>query len=206
MKRGTTVQLFKRSVIFFTGIFIITFGVSLTIKANIGTGAWDALHVGLYESVGLTVGRWLMITGTCLMLLNAFLLKEKPQFLALGTIFVIGMFIDFWLLFVFSEWTPSGQIVKLIVLLCGIIIISFGVALYLQAKFPVNPIDQLMIAIHKRFKVTLMAAKTIGEVFGLSLALLVGGPIGIGTLIITFTIGPLVGFFFPLVEKWTKMQ
>ncbi|PLS14734.1 membrane protein [Bacillus sp. M6-12] len=189
---------------FVIGIFILTFGVSLTIKAGIGTGAWDGLHVGLAELFGMTVGRWIMVTGILLMFLNAYLLKKIPEFLALGTIVIVGLSIDFWLLIVLPDWQPAGNLYRMGALATGIIILSFGICVYLQPQFPANPLDKLMVAIHKRFNISLMLAKTAGELIGLIFAFMVKGPIGIGTLIITFSIGPAVQWFYPPVEAFYK--
>ncbi|RFU68109.1 membrane protein [Peribacillus saganii] len=189
---------------FLIGIFILTLGVSLTIKAGIGTGAWDALHVGLTKLFGMTIGTWIMVTGTMLMFINAYLLKKTPEFLALGTIVVVGLSIDFWLLIVLSHWEPAGNVFRLATLAMGIIILSFGICVYLQPQFAANPIDKLMIAIHKRFNISLMLAKTAGELTALIFAFMVKGPIGIGTLIITFSIGPIVQWFFPGIEAFYK--
>ncbi|WP_240338361.1 YczE/YyaS/YitT family protein [Peribacillus alkalitolerans] len=195
-------KLWKRIVFFVGGILILTLGISMTIKANIGTGAWDALNVGLSKKVGFTIGNWVFLSGVFIMFINAYLLREKPRVLSLGTIFVIGMFVDFWMILVLKDWAPVTPIWKLSTLLSGIAVISVGVAIYLLPKFPPSPMDIFMLAIHQRFKVNLMAAKTIGELFGLILAFLIGGPIGVGTLIITFLIGPLVQLFFPIAERW----
>ncbi len=171
------------------------------IIANIGAGAWDALNVGLSETIGLTVGNWVILVGILLMFVNAFLLKERPAFLAIGTIIVIGFFVDFWLLIALDEWTPSGLMIKILALVGGLVIASLGIAIYLQAKFPLSPIDNLMLAISKRFKLRYGVSKTIAEATGLILALLFGGPIGIGTLVVTFAIGPFVQLFFPYFER-----
>ncbi|WP_449538862.1 YczE/YyaS/YitT family protein [Ferdinandcohnia sp. Marseille-Q9671] len=191
-----------RKIAFFTiGLFILSLGISLMIVADIGAGAWDALNVGLSQTIGLTVGNWVIIVGILVMLVNALLLKTRPDFLAIGTIILIGFFIDFWLLLVMGEWLLEGLFIKILTLLIGLVVASLGIAIYLQAKFPLSPLDGLMLAISKRFKLKVGVAKTIAEATGLLLALLFGGPIGIGTLIVTVGIGPIIQFFFPYFEK-----
>ncbi|WP_453991605.1 YczE/YyaS/YitT family protein [Bacillus nitroreducens] len=191
-----------RRVLFFSiGLFILALGISLMIIADIGAGAWDALNVGLSASIGLTVGNWVIIVGCIVMLVNAILLKERPAFLAIGTIILIGFFVDFWLLIALDGWNFKGLFIKALVLVVGIVVASLGIAIYLQAKFPLSPLDNLMLAISKRFKLKFGVSKTIAEATGLLLALLVGGPIGIGTLVVTFAIGPIIQLFFPFFEK-----
>ncbi|GMB09277.1 hypothetical protein EDD69_11447 [Thermolongibacillus altinsuensis] len=186
-----------RFLFYVIGLLILSFGVVLTIKADLGAGAWDALNVGLAKTVGFTVGTWVMIVGIVLIILNAVLLKKFPEIFALLTIVLIGTFVDFWLELVFKHWAPSGLFFRFGILIFGLIVISIGVALYLQTQFPLNPIDQFMMVLHQKLNVSIQAAKTLAELLALILAFFFNGPIGIGTVIITFLIGPLIQFFYP---------
>lgn len=194
-------SIYHRILFYISGLFIISSGVSLTIIANFGTGAWEALNVGLTNIIGLTVGSWVIVVGVILTLLNGLLIKRKPEYLSIAAILVMGPLIDFWLIFVYKNIEPTTMLVKFTVIMTGIIIIGVGAAIYLQANFPVLPIDGLMLAIKERFSVSLMVAKTIGEVCALVLALIVKGPIGIGTILVTFAVGPFIQLFFPYFEK-----
>jgi uncharacterized protein len=188
--------------LFFTiGLFIMTFGVCLTIKADLGAGAWDALNVALTEKIGFTIGTWVMAAGAVLIIVNAILLKKRPDIFAIITFVFIGFLIDFWMNTVFSAWQVEQFFVKLAALILGIAIIGLGASIYLQAKFPLNPIDNFMMAIKARLPVNLMAAKTIGELTALIPAFILNGPIGVGTIIITFAVGPFIQLFFPSFEK-----
>lgn len=191
----------KRFLFYVIGLFILTAGVTLTIKSDIGAGAWDALNVGLSDTFGLTVGSWVIIVGIILIIINAFLMKAWPDFLALITIVVTGLFIDFWLITVFENWQIQDVFVAYAVFVAGMILIALGIAIYLQAKFAVIPIDGLMLAIHSKTGLSIRTSKTVGELLALLAAVLFSGPIGVGTIIITFGIGPLVQFFYPTFEK-----
>ncbi|MGM7703161.1 YczE/YyaS/YitT family protein [Pseudalkalibacillus sp. Hm43] len=193
-----------RLISFILGLSLISFGVSLTIKAELGTGAWDALNVGLSKTIGLTVGSWVFIVGIVLIVLNAILMKSRPDFLAVITIFLAGLFIDGWLLVVLDTFQANGLWEQIVVFVVGVIVLSFGIAVYLQANFPLIPIDKLMLAIQDRLGVSMGTAKTIGELSALVAAFLFSGPIGLGTLIVTFTIGPLVQLFAPRVHKFQQ--
>ncbi|KMM35894.1 YczE/YyaS/YitT family protein [Guptibacillus hwajinpoensis] len=191
----------KRFLFYVIGLFILTAGVTLTIKSDIGAGAWDALNVGLSNTFGLTVGSWVIIVGIILIIINAFLMKAWPDFLALITIVVTGAFIDFWLITVFENWQIQDVFVAYAVFVAGVILIALGISIYLQAKFAVIPIDGLMLAIHSKTGLSIRTSKTVGELLALLAAVLFSGPIGVGTIIITFGIGPLVQFFYPTFEK-----
>lgn len=190
-----------RMLFYLVGLIILSMGVSLTIKSDMGAGPWDALNVGLSNTFGLTVGNWVIIVGLILIVLNGFLLKERPDFLAIFTIVIVGFFIDFWLGYVFDNLNPENLVTKLIILFLGLIFLAFGIATYLQSKYPLIPIDRFMLSIQFRLKVNLMVAKTLGELTALVLALIFKGPIGIGTLIIALSVGPFIQIFAPRLER-----
>lgn len=197
-------MLIIRILFYIIGLLVTSLGVSLTIIANLGAGAWDALNVGLSATVGFTVGTWVIIVGIILIIINALLMKSRPEYLAVIPIFLMGPFIDFWLLVAFPNWQPEGFVYQLLVLLLGLTCLSMGISIYLQAKFPLIPIDNLMVAIKSRLPINLGFAKTLGELTALLFAFLFKGPIGIGTIIVTFLIGPLIQLFFPRFEALLK--
>ncbi|WP_181213453.1 YczE/YyaS/YitT family protein [Mesobacillus zeae] len=196
--------LFYRILFFITGITVLGLGISLSIKSGLGSGAWDALNVGLANTIGLTPGTWVVIVGILLIIINSFLLKKRPEITAIITLFLIGAVIDFWLMKALLNLAPQTWTDKILVLLAGILTMGIGLSIYIPAKFPLSPIDNLMIALRERLGVSLMTAKTIGEIIAFSAAWLLNGPIGIGTVIVTFSIGPLIQVFFPYTEKLLK--
>ncbi|MCS1350528.1 YitT family protein [Mechercharimyces sp. CAU 1602] len=187
----------RRTIAYVIGLSILALGIALAIRAGLGTGAWDALYVGFYGLFGLTVGSWVIIVGFILVLINALLLWERLDWLALGTLLLLGVVLDGWLLVITWEptlfWQQGG------LFLISMFVISLGVATYLQANFAPTSVDKLMYAIHTRTGFSLRLSKTIGEVIALVIAWLIGGPIGIGTVMITFLVGPLVQFFLKVV-------
>ncbi|WP_227937998.1 YczE/YyaS/YitT family protein [Alkalihalobacillus deserti] len=190
-----------RALSYTGGLLIVSFGVTLTILAGLGAGAWDALNVGLAIQTRFSVGNWVIFVGIILIGLNALLTRTKPVVHSLLTIFILGYFIDFWLIIVFNDTLFSGFMLQMIILLLGIVLIAFGASIYMQAEFALIPIDAFMFVLRDVLGVNLMVAKTIAELTALVAAFFVGGPIGIGTILVTFLIGPLIQFFFPRIEK-----
>ncbi|WP_226038230.1 YczE/YyaS/YitT family protein [Aquibacillus saliphilus] len=188
-----------RALMYIIGLIILSLGVTLTIKSDMGIGAWDALNVGL-STIMFTVGTWVILVGIILIIINSILLKHKPDLYALITIFVVGFGVDFWLI-VFKNFNPQNFGLKILIFSLGMFLLALGISVYLQAKFAPVPIDNLMIAIHTRFGVRMSVAKTIGELIALTFALIFKGPIGIGTILVTFLIGPIIHVLHPRIEK-----
>ncbi|TDL80348.1 YczE/YyaS/YitT family protein [Peribacillus frigoritolerans] len=190
----------ERALFFITGLLILTLGVSLIIKSGLGASSWDALAVGESNMFGLTVGTCIFINGIALIFINAFLMKKKPEILAAASILLIGALIDFWLLVVLKHYSPTVLFFQASALIAGILSMGAGVAIYLQAKFPASPMDTLMVAIHTRFGLNLRNSRIISEAFALLLAFIFQGAIGIGTFIVTLTLGFVVQYFYPKFE------
>ncbi|MGM8215445.1 YczE/YyaS/YitT family protein [Bacillaceae bacterium W0354] len=185
------------SIVFYIfGIVIISFGVTMLILSQLGTGPWDALFVGLYEMFGLTVGSWIFIVGFILMILNSRLLERKVEIPSLITMFITGACIDFWLFIVFPKVLVTELFSQVILLVLGITCMGIGIGSYLQLEFARNPIDNLMMAVNYRTGLSLAISKMSLELLILVVAFFIGGPIGVGTIIVAFGIGPLVQFFF----------
>jgi uncharacterized protein len=191
----------ERGLFFTVGLLILTMGVALIIKSNLGASAWDALAVGESNMFGFTVGTAVFINGVVLIFINSILLRKKPEVLAAATIFVIGALIDFWLLIGFKTFSPQGIVTQSAFLFSGILTMGLGIAIYLQAKFPASPMDTLMVAIHTRFGLNLRNSRIISEGFALLMAFLFKGAIGIGTIIVTLTLGLVVQYFHPQFER-----
>ncbi len=198
--------MLKRFIFYFFGLMILGLGVSLTIKANIGTGAWDALNVGLSQVSGWTVGTWVILVGLLLIFVNSFISKERPMMYSMLTPILIGFTIDFWIMVGLDDLQFNSILLRYILFFIGLFLIAVGVSFYLQANIAPNPVDQFMLSLNKRFGMSLMMAKTIGEVLALILAIFLNGPIGIGTIIITIIIGPIIQLFYGpvqlLYKKW----
>ncbi|WP_236035172.1 YczE/YyaS/YitT family protein [Alkalihalobacterium elongatum] len=191
----------RRGLCYLIGLLILAVGITFTIISNLGAGAWDALSVGLSTRFGLTVGTWVILIGVILIIVNALLSWSRPEIHSLITVIILGYFIDFWLLFVFQDIRLSELALQAGVLLLGVILMGIGISTYLQADFAIIPIDRFMLNLKRIFRLPLMGAKTVAEIVALVFALLVGGPIGVGTIVVTLSIGPLIQVFFKRVKK-----
>ncbi|MCH5585599.1 YitT family protein [Shimazuella sp. AN120528] len=186
---------------FIFGLLIKTFGLALIIRSHLGTGAWEAFYIGLSKNTGLSIGFWIIIIGFFLIWFNAWLWRRKPTYSSFVTIAIVGLFIDWWLGLL--EITPYSLLSQMTMFWIGLFIAAMGASLYLLSNVSPTPIDQLMLALSHRFQVSLMSAKTIGELFALVFALALHGSIGFGTVIFTLLFGPLIQFF---MTGWKKVS
>lgn len=179
------------------GVFILTAGIALSIHSALGASPYDALSVGLFRTFGLTIGSWEVIVGVILIIFNAIAAKERPEYFALITSVITGIGIDFWyfcLNYLFSFNTLLSQTISLIL---GIIITSFGIAIYLQSSIAPNPMDRSMLVVSQLTRLSLTYSRLIISVILVTLALIFGGAVGIGTIVNALVSGLLINLFYP---------
>src|SRR5690625_448479 len=188
-----------RTGFFMIGMMIMALGVAMTIKGQrLGIGPWDVLHVGLYNNLGLSIGSWNIITGLLIILIVSIFAREFPKLGTWINIVVIGLFIDLfnWLLPEFT--TLFGQTIILVI---GIIVMGFGAGIYVSPNLGAGPRDSLMLLIVDKFNFRIKYVRTIIEVLVAVLGWALGGPVGIGTVVIALLIGQIIHFALPLSQK-----
>lgn len=195
-------KLSKQQYIFYgLGILILTLGISFTIQSDLGTSPFDALLVGLSRTVGLTVGSWEILLALVLIFCNSLLKRKRPEFLGLLTAFFTGLGIDLWLLLLETLITPEIWFSKLVFFSMGLILIGLGTALYLQTNFAPIPVDQSMLIIRDLTKMNILFSRTLLYLLFLIVAIILNGPIGIGTVFTVCLGGPILNYFMPITER-----
>lgn len=185
--------------IFLVGLLTMAFGIVLLIKADLGSAPWDVFHIGLFLHFGLTIGTWSIIIGFIVLGSAALLDKTWPQLGAFLNMLLVGIFIDLYLLLPFLQ-TPETLPNKILMLLAGIIIMGYGMCFYIAAKCGVGPRDSLMLVLTKKTGIKVQWIRGAMELVVLSLGWFLGGPIYIGTIIFSISIGHVVGFALPQCE------
>lgn len=194
----------ERALFFMIGIVIMTLGIGVLIQSSMGTSPFDALLVGLYRTVGLTVGSWEIILGVAMVLINAMIKKRRPDYLAIGTSVITGICIDMWLLLLRGWLIPNFWVEQWLLMFLGIILSGIGVATYLQAKFSPIPMDEMMLVISEVTGKNLAHSRILINVVLVTLALIFNGPIGIGTVIIALCSGYVIHYLMPFAETFYK--
>lgn len=188
-------------IFYVVGILLLTFGISLTIQSDLGTSPFDALLVGLSKSVGLTVGSWEVIIALIIVGCNSLLQKQRPEVLGLLTALITGIGIDMWLFLLHNFVTPELWYSKIVYFSIGLVVIGLGTATYLQTNFAPIPVDRLTFIIQKLTRTNIFLARTIIYLIFLIMAMILHGPIGIGTLLTVCFGGLLLNYFMPVTKK-----
>lgn len=188
-----------RWVFYFAGLLVVSLGISMTIKGyRLGVGPWDVLHIGLYKNLGLTIGSWSIISGLVIIIVTAAFLKQWPKIGTWLNMLLLGIFIDIfnWLI---PDFETLGA--QSVIFVLGNIVMAYGAGLYISPNIGAGPRDSLMLLVVDKFGMSIKTARTIIEVIVALLGWLLGGPIGVGTVVIALLLGQLVHYTLPLNRK-----
>jgi uncharacterized membrane protein YczE len=170
------------------GLACIGVGVAFTKQANLGLGPWDVLNDGLARLTGIQLGAASIVVGA-LVLLLWIPFREKPGVGTVTNIVLIGAFMDVALAVVRSA---SGVLLQSVWLITGLLLIGLGSVLYLGSQLGAGPRDGLMLGLSRKTGWSLHLSRTALEVSVLAAGWLLGGAVGVGTVLIALTIGPVI--------------
>lgn len=169
------------------GLVVYGLAIALMIRSNLGLGPWDAFHVGIHMLTGMSVGVASIVVGL-LIVAGTTLAGDRPGAGTLANMLFIGLFIDL-LLPIVPE--ASGWIVGLPMFSAGVVLTGFATGLYIGARLGKGPRDGLMIAISERMGWPVRRVRTAIEISVLAAGWMMGGTVGLGTILFTAGIGPV---------------
>ena len=186
---------------FIMGILLLSLGIVLTIQSELGTSPFDAVLVGLSRRVGLSVGSWEIIVAGLMIGCNSILVRQRPEVLGLATAVITGIGIDFWLFLLGNLITPELWPSKAVCFSIGLIVIGIGTATYLHTNFAPIPVDRLTLILKELTGTNLFFSRTVIYLLFLIFAILLSGPIGIGTVLTVCLGGLILNFFMTPVGR-----
>ncbi|MDA9603740.1 hypothetical protein N9S21_00465 [Candidatus Actinomarina sp.] len=177
------------------GTTLIGTGVALNFSSNLGLGPWGVFHEGISLNTSLTFGNAIIATGIFVTLLWI-PLKQKPGIATLVDIFWIGTVAD---LVISLDLNAETLVLKWIFVFIGILCIGSGTAIYVGADMGSGPRDGVMVGLEsKGLKIGM--ARNVIEVTALTLGWLLGGTVGLSSVVIAISIGPVVQLVIPYFD------
>lgn len=188
----------RRLVPLFGGLAATALGVVLSVQANIGLEPWSILNNGIELTFGISFGAASVLSGFLIILISIFL-GEPFGIGTLANIFCCGPMID---LIMATGLIPkqTGFWSGLLMLVVGLEFIALGTWLYMTSGLGSGPRDSLMVALAKRTRKPVGFCRSVTEVLVTVIGFLLGGQLGIGTVVSAVGIGVLFQITFHLVH------
>jgi uncharacterized membrane protein YczE len=184
--------LTRRLAQLYGGLCLYGFSSALIVIADLGSNRWNVFHQGLARQTAIGIGVWANIVGVSLLVLWV-PLRQRPGLGTVSNALLVGTAIE---VTVDHVARPSGLIDRSGMLVAGVALNGLATGLYIGARFGPGPRDGLMMGL-AQMGVPLRVARTGIELTVLTLGAVLGGRVGIGTVVYALGIGPLAHFFVP---------
>lgn len=179
------------------GLGLYGLSLALLIRADLGVGPWDVFSLGLAVHLPMTYGTaTVVVSGIVLLLWIP--LRQRPGIGTLANALLVGPAADLglWLI---PEATALWQ--QILLLAGAMLLLAFATGVYIAPRLGPGPRDGLMTGLRRVTGWPVWIVRTLIEGTALLVGWLLGGPVGVGTVVFAFGIGPLIGIFLPLFER-----
>jgi len=186
----------RRVLQLLVGLVLYGAGCALTVEAGLGVDPWTVFAQGLSIHTGIGIG-WITNILGFLVLLLWIPLRQKPGIGTVANILLVGtsMQVVLWVV------PPiTGIAAQIGLLVGGILLVALASGLYIGARFGPGPRDGLMTGLHARFGWPIWTCRALVEISVLAIGWVLGGTVGIGTVLFAALIGPLVHVALPLLD------
>ncbi|MGR6966935.1 membrane protein YczE [Geodermatophilus sp. URMC 61] len=193
MHQLLTIRPARRLVQLYAGLVLYGVSMALLVRSGLGVMPWDVLHQGLSRQLGWSLGVVTMVVGA-LVLLAWIPLRERPGLGTVSNVVVIGLALDA-VLAVLPE--PSSLPLRVALVGLGIALNAVATAAYIGVHLGPGPRDGLMTGLVRRSGRSVRLVRTSIEVAVVAVGWLLGGTLGVATVLYALTIGPLVHVLLP---------
>ena len=195
----------KKILMLVTGVLILSLGTVICMKTTLGIDPFNAFCIGVSRTIGFNLGPTALVIN---IILIAFILLLKRSLIGIATVFImffLGYIISFFEAIIPDIAFPFLSILNIAVFVIGMFFTCFGAAVYFESMLGMAPYDSIAFVVADRLGGKTFVYRVILDCSVALIALLLGGPISLGTIILAFGLGPIIDFFrFQVVNKYIK--
>ncbi|MDT0186201.1 hypothetical protein Q9S36_39045 [Microbacterium sp. ARD31] len=186
-------RLARRLPQLYVGLFLYGVSLALMVRGALGLAPWDVLHSGFIRHVPMTLGQAVVLFSFVVLVLWI-PLREMPGLGTISNAVVVGLSADATLAVVDQ---PDALWARIALMVGGVALCGLASALYIGAQLGRGPRDGLMTGLARRTGLSLRLVRTGLEVAVVVIGLLLGGVLGLGTVVYALAIGPLTQLMLP---------
>ena len=186
-------RLARRLPQLYVGLFLYGVSLAMMVRGALGLAPWDVLHSGFIRHVPMTLGQAVVLFSFVVLVLWV-PLREMPGLGTISNAVVVGLSADLTLAVLDR---PDGLVARIALMVGGVVLCGLASALYIGAQLGRGPRDGLMTGLSRRTGLSLRLVRTGLEVAVVVIGLLLGGRLGLGTVVYALAIGPLTQLMLP---------
>lgn len=190
----------RRLVQLYIGLLLYGLSAALLVRSGLGLDPWDVFHQGLARHTGLAIGTAAIIVGAAV-LLGWIPLRQRPGLGTVSNVVLVGVSMNASL-----QWLPHVHRVpwRITDMVGGVALCGVATGMYIGANFGPGPRDGLMTGLARRTGASIRLTRTSIELAVLVTGWLLGGTVGVGTVLFALAIGPLAQVFLPLFDLYSE--
>lgn len=183
----------RRLVQLYAGLLLYGLSMALQVQAMLGLGPWDVFHEGITKHIGLSFGTVVILTSVVVLLLWI-PLRQRPGLGTISNVLVVGLAADLGLAII-----PESDVllVQSAMLAAGVGLNAVAGAAYLGANFGPGARDGLMTGFVAKTGASVGKVRTTIELTVMAIGFVLGGTVGLGTIVYALSIGPLLQLMIP---------
>lgn len=196
IEKNTTIY---RVIFVILGTIIIAFGISLFVRSEFGTDPFTCLNMGISSLTGISFG-------TCQLVMNLILFIFQLIFgrkdVGIGTLInavFVGYLVDFFD-FLYSFLPQKSLVEQILLMIIGLIVIGYGVAMYMEANMGISPYDSLGVILSDKLKKKYSIMRMTQDITCVVIGFLLGGPFGIATILMAFLLGYIISHYREIIH------
>ncbi|RYB96172.1 hypothetical protein EUA06_00885 [Nocardioides glacieisoli] len=186
-------RLARRLPQLYVGLFLYGVSLAMMVRGALGLAPWDVLHSGFIRHVPMTLGQAVVLLSFVVLVLWI-PLREMPGLGTISNALVVGFSADLTLAVLDR---PDAIAARIALMIGGVALCGLASALYIGAQLGRGPRDGLMTGLSRRTGLSLRLVRTGLEVAVVVIGLLLGGVLGLGTVVYALAIGPLTQLMLP---------
>lgn len=199
-----TKGLIRKLIVAMAGLIICGTGVGIFLYSGLGVDPASVFELGIGNVFHISYGTSAAVINVVILVIVFFLDKSYINIASILAIFGIGYTADF-VNFVLGIFLKGEQhiMVRLILIIIGLLIMSTGIAAYIRADLGVGAIDLVSEIISSKLKISYRGVRVSADAAFVVIGFILGGSVGIGTVLAAFMTGPSIQFLRPYVYKVT---
>lgn len=187
----------KTFFVLILGLWLFGTGEAAILAAGIGQSPWTVLAFGISKTLGITIGEATFVVSVVVLLLWI-PLRRRPGLGTALNILIVAIAIEV-MIPIFPN--PTNFVLQVVEVIFGVLLVGLASALYITCNVGPGPRDGLMTGLNERTGIRIGRVRTSIELVALIIGWLLGGIVGLGTLLFALLIGQSVALAFGLVER-----